>query len=554
MSGPRSDGSSATIGFQDLRRTTAVQTSFNQATVSSEYARSYHFQMGGYTELPQDTTPPSKPVVTDEGVLTANRTQLAASWTAVDPESGIREFQYAIGTSPGATDLMPYTSTTQNSMVVTGLNLPAGTAYYFAVKAINRIGLISEPGVSDGIRYDPAYQPQIKIIASAPETTSEFSGLALLVSTSMTVVLRAYNPDGSMILGPGIRNPSTVSLAAGQQYAKLLPELLGLETFDGWIEAEASAPGLGIFTATGAWDTSSLDGSVARETSADFALFHTGGAVALVNPSSRAATVTMSAFGNVSPRAFSIPPRGRLVTTVTGGHVQSSEPLAAVEQSDGPGKLAINASVPLSDAASTVVFPHAVVGAGYSSSLMLVNASGTGQQFELAFAGRTTELNLGANASLRLSLGEILQMPLGQMTTGAVYLKNASLFGSAPGILAVMDIENERGLVTMGSRPAAIEFTFPHVANGYGLFTGLALAAGSAAAQVTIDVYEAAGGSPKSATVSLGATQQMGKLVSELVSGVATQVGGYIRVRSDQPIWAWEIYGSGEVMASGPPL
>jgi len=52
----------------------------------------------------------------------------------------------------------------------------------------------------------------------------------------------------------------------------------------------------------------------------------------------------------------------------------------------------------------------------------------------------------------------------------------------------------------------------------------------------------------------LGANRQLGRLVSELVPGTATQLGGYIRIRADQPIWAWEIYGSGEVMASGPPL
>ena len=35
MTGPRSDGSSATIGAQDLKRTQAVQKGFNQSTVSS---------------------------------------------------------------------------------------------------------------------------------------------------------------------------------------------------------------------------------------------------------------------------------------------------------------------------------------------------------------------------------------------------------------------------------------------------------------------------------------------------------------------------------------
>src|SRR5262245_78094 len=108
--------------------------------------------------------------------------------------------------------------------------------------------------------------------------------------------------------------------------------------------------------------------------------------------------------------------------------------------------------------------------------------------------------------------------------------------------------------MTIGARPAAREFAFPHVANGNAFFTGLAFATGSTTSTVTIEVFEAAGGTPKSATITLGANQQLARLVSELVPGSATQVGGYIRIHSDQPIWAWEIYGSAQGMASGPPL
>src|SRR5262249_12307762 len=148
MEGPRSDGSSATIGAQDLKRTVGIQTGFNQPIVSSGSFKIYHFDNGGYLELAPDLTAPSKPVITDEGVLTANRTQLAASWTGDDAESGIREFQYAIGTTAGGSDVAPFTSTNQNSVVVTGLNLQPGVNYYFAVKAINGAGLESATGTS----------------------------------------------------------------------------------------------------------------------------------------------------------------------------------------------------------------------------------------------------------------------------------------------------------------------------------------------------------------------------------------------------------------------
>ena len=123
-----------------------------------------------------------------------------------------------------------------------------------------------------------------------------------------------------------------------------------------------------------------------------------------------------------------------------------------------------------------------------------------------------------------------------------------------PSLLGVLDIDNGSDPVTVGARPAASEFWFPQVANGDGLFTGLALASGDVPANITVEVYPASGGFPKSATVQLDHDQQSARLLGEIVNGVSTQVGGYIHIRSDQPIWAWEIYGSDRIQASGPPL
>jgi hypothetical protein len=278
MTGERSDGSSATVGAQDLKRITAVQTGFNRPTVSSGFFITYRFDNGSYVAEMADLTPPTKPIVSDTGTLTASRTELSASWTSSDPESGIREFQYAIGTTTGGVDVRPFTSTAQSSVVVAGLNLAPGTTYYFSVRATNGAGLTSEVGVSDGIRVDPSFQPQFRIIPSAPHGGTGYSGIALFAPTAMSVVLRAMDSDGALIGGAVVRNPATVNLAAGQQYARLVTEIFGLETFDGWIEIEASAPGLGIFTATGSWDTSQLDGSVARETSSALPCRRVGGA------------------------------------------------------------------------------------------------------------------------------------------------------------------------------------------------------------------------------------------------------------------------------------
>ncbi len=102
-----------------------------------------------------DTTPPLDPTVTDDGPLTADPTQLQASWSSSDPESGIAEYQYAIGTSPtdpGSGYVVGWKSAgTATEATETGLSLQSGQTYYWYVKARNGAGVWSEVGMSDGI-------------------------------------------------------------------------------------------------------------------------------------------------------------------------------------------------------------------------------------------------------------------------------------------------------------------------------------------------------------------------------------------------------------------
>lgn len=98
-----------------------------------------------------DTTAPVIPQVNDDGVTTHVYDQLHASWVSSDQESGVVEYQYALGTTQGATDVCTWTSVgTATSVTVTGLNLFVGQQYYFSVKVRNGVGLESM-GYSDGI-------------------------------------------------------------------------------------------------------------------------------------------------------------------------------------------------------------------------------------------------------------------------------------------------------------------------------------------------------------------------------------------------------------------
>jgi len=128
----------------------------------------------------EDTTPPLIPVVTDDGATTSSTSELHATWSSSDPESGIAEYQYAIGTTSGGTELTDWTLVgTDTQVTKTGLSLAAGTNYYFAVKAKNGQNLWSGVGVSDGIEIvapvdaTPPVTPVVTDDGTATSSTSE---------------------------------------------------------------------------------------------------------------------------------------------------------------------------------------------------------------------------------------------------------------------------------------------------------------------------------------------------------------------------------------------
>lgn len=130
-----------------------------------------------------DNTPPTVPVVTDDGAYTSDPTTLRASWMSQDPESGIDHYSYCVGSSAGASDIVGWTSTTSATVTVTGLSLANGTTCYFSVKAFNCAGLVSAVGSSDGIKVDTTPPPPPIVIDDGEVTSSQDCLHALISAT-----------------------------------------------------------------------------------------------------------------------------------------------------------------------------------------------------------------------------------------------------------------------------------------------------------------------------------------------------------------------------------
>ncbi len=131
----------------------------------------------------RDASSPTTPVVVDDGTYNPDPSSLHATWSAGDPETGVGEYQYAVGTSVGGTEVLGWASAgTATEATACDLPLVDGCAYYFCVKARNGAGLWSDVGSSDGISQD-ASRPESPLVNDGPgadidcqRSTNSFAG------------------------------------------------------------------------------------------------------------------------------------------------------------------------------------------------------------------------------------------------------------------------------------------------------------------------------------------------------------------------------------------
>jgi len=551
MSGVRADGSSATVGIQNLSRSEAIETGFNHSFLAGGRFVTYSFRDGRYA-FPA-------PFVEDGGARTNNTSQLSASWTS-PAGATFTVYEYAIGTAPGLSDVRSFVHTTNNSVVVNQLTLEPQRTYFFTVRALNPpTGMVGAGvGVSDGITVDPSFQTHKTIVPALDRAAPRglFSGIGLLARSATTAVLTMISSDGTPLAAAGLRNPRTISLGAGQHYARLIPELFGIDppTSGGWIEIEASSADLGVYVGEGRLDRRSLDGFTARTPAGNFIVMHpgpTGGTqVDMINPSSRPASVTITQMSGVAINFRTIPPRGALRENVPGfSRVDSSEPLVAIERQQAAGpSFAYAWPQPVSSAGSNLTIPYGITGAGWSTTLTLVNIGSAALSATVRFSGRTQTLTMQANSSQAIALREFLQFSTQEIRTGAIHVT-----GSEPTLLAAARVENGASMVFFEPGRFDTDFYFPMAAHGAQQYTtGLSLAAGDQGASVTIEVHHPSGGPPKTNTLTLGPNEEIDRVIDQFVPNVGAQLGGYVRVRSDRPIWALQIIENDDDSAVAP--
>lgn len=139
----------------------------------ADYAVTFQEQGGGtgssmtYVAL-TDVTPPSTPVVEFAGsparpvgngsfeAWTSRGDEVTVRWSAGDPESGIAEYLYAVGATPGDTTIRGWRTAGGRPEIRLDVSVSALTPIFVSVRARNGQNLWGGVGVSPGLRLDPS--------------------------------------------------------------------------------------------------------------------------------------------------------------------------------------------------------------------------------------------------------------------------------------------------------------------------------------------------------------------------------------------------------------
>jgi spore germination protein YaaH/PKD repeat protein len=104
-----------------------------------------------------DWTPPTYSGIVADGLTNdvdtiSSTTSISANWQAFDePNSGIAEYWYSVGTQAGDSNTVMWTNNNTNTYFTANAGLQAGIRYYVNVKAKNNAGLWSTVKSSDGV-------------------------------------------------------------------------------------------------------------------------------------------------------------------------------------------------------------------------------------------------------------------------------------------------------------------------------------------------------------------------------------------------------------------
>ncbi len=372
--------------------------------------------------------------------------------------------------------------------------------------------------------------------------------------------LRAY---------PGGGERQVVLQSRGQQ-AFLLDDPGFFSGLSGWVEVAAASPdAFAAFLSVGTpvrgfSGASGLSRDRRWVVPLELAAEHAA-TLSLINDSARESLVRLSLaggsgqtleefrLGSGEARSLSVAELG-----LTGSQevlaVESEEPLSAFFEISSDSFLYGHAPR-LQEDADELFVAHAVSGQGWFTELALINAEAEERRVRLEWtdsdatpttAVRVVELTLPAGATRLVRPGPLLLLPEEEVRSGSMVLNT----GGGVRAFAQLGRSGPRPLQTSVPVLAGLarEALFAQAASGnFGavrLFTGLAFHNPSPVDSIVIlDVYGRDGALVGHSAFRLEAGTRLSALLADLVPLEGPLPGGYLRVRSTEPVALVEIFG-----------
>jgi len=422
---------------------------------------------------------------------------------------------------------------------------------------------------------------------------SRYTGLALVnmdPNATAVLTLTAIDGSGAKIAGADIQNPTTTSLAPGQQKAFVVTELFGqglaAKNSSGWVRIESTVSRLLSFFLLFNGSLGVLDGAdVSSASSASVVLPAVDGGGTeyhVANPNSTQLTVAaelVKADGNLRVPGVSrtIPAGGILSAPVEGlfpgiaadasdyVRIRGNERLAALQVLGKSGQyLEVLNGQDATGGTTTLYSPQYVTGGGWRSTLSVVN---------LSPAAGTIRFELIGDNGVPLGAPQTRAIP----ANGKVHVSSQDFFGNFGSQLTqgyvriTSDGPRLCGSVVFGD-PAYSTFAsalplasvlqssvvFSQVASDDTWFTGLAML-NPTDIRVTarIIVRDETGRLVIEKTEDLAPRQRRSALLTEFFPELVGRTirGGYIQVISTERIASFGLYGTGDlsVLSAVPP-
>ena len=155
----------------------------------------------GRDTLTYDVTNPNTGLVYDglvEGTdqdWSNSTTTISANWSGFnDVTSGIELYEYSIGYTPGATNVLTWTDGGQETSFTEEVFLATGNAYYISVRATDGAGNVSNISTSNGITIDAIDPVVTDVVEGDPNEDQDYQqdGSSLIISWGGSDDLRTF--------------------------------------------------------------------------------------------------------------------------------------------------------------------------------------------------------------------------------------------------------------------------------------------------------------------------------------------------------------------------